>query len=291
VSRIKALSAEMGGEAGEETPFGRGSYEIALLAAGGCLTAVDAVLDGKVDNAYALVRPPGHHAERDRGRGFCIFGNVALAAMHAREARGLSRVAIVDWDVHHGNGTEHAFYSDPTVLTISIHQDNNYPPGSGAIADAGSGAGAGYNINVPLPPGSGVGAYVAAFEHVVAPALRAFRPELILVASGLDASAMDPLASMMMTSDGYRKLTQIVLAAARDVCDGRVVACHEGGYSPAYVPYCGLAIMEEMAGIQSGLADPLLDLLAAFGGQEIQPHQEAVVREAAKLAAGLAARK
>jgi acetoin utilization deacetylase AcuC-like enzyme len=291
VSRIKALSAEMGGEAGEETPFGRGSYEIALLAAGGCLTAVDAVLDGKVDNAYALVRPPGHHAERDRGRGFCIFGNVALAAMHAREARGLSRVAIVDWDVHHGNGTEHAFYSDPTVLTISIHQDNNYPPGSGAITDVGSGAGEGYNINVPLPPGSGVGAYVAAFEQVVAPALRGFRPELILVASGLDASAMDPLASMMMTSDGYRKLTQIVLGAANDVCGGRVVACHEGGYSPAYVPYCGLAILEEMAGIQSGLADPLLDLLAAFGGQEIQPHQDAVVREAAKIAAGLAARK
>jgi len=291
VSRIKQASSEMGGEAGEETPFGRGSYEIALLAAGGCMTAVDAVLDGKVDNAYALVRPPGHHAEKDRGRGFCIFGNVALAAMHAQHARGLSKVAVVDWDVHHGNGTEHAFYSDPTVLTISIHQDNNYPPGSGAITDTGSGAGQGYNINVPLPPGSGVGAYVAAFEQIVAPALRSFRPELILVASGVDASAMDPLASMMMTSDGYRKLTEIVLSAAHDVCGGRVVACHEGGYSPAYVPYCGLAILEEMSGIRSGLEDPLLGLLAAFGGQEIQPHQEAVVREAAKLAAGLAARK
>jgi acetoin utilization deacetylase AcuC-like enzyme len=291
VSRIKALSAEMGGEAGEETPFGRGSYEIALLAAGGCLTAVDAVLDGKVDNAYALVRPPGHHAERDRGRGFCIFGNVALAAIHARQARGLSRVAIIDWDVHHGNGTEHAFYADPSVLTISIHQDNNYPPSSGAVTDVGSGAGAGYNINVPLPPGSGVGAYVAAFERVVAPAVRGFRPELILVASGLDASAMDPLASMQMTSDGYRKLTEIVLSAARDVCGGRVVACHEGGYSPAYVPYCGLAILEEMSGVRSSIEDPLLGLLAAFGGQEMQPHQEAVVREAAKLAADLAVRK
>jgi acetoin utilization deacetylase AcuC-like enzyme len=290
VDRIKQASSDAGGEAGEETPFGRGSYEIALLATGGCMTAVDAVLDGKVDNAYALVRPPGHHAEKDRGRGFCIFGNVALAAMHARQARGLSRVAIVDWDVHHGNGTEHAFYADPTVLTISIHQDNNYPPSSGAVTDIGSGAGEGYNINVPLPPGSGVGAYVATFEEVVAPALRAFRPELILVASGLDASAMDPLASMMMTSDGYRKLTQTVMSAARDVCGGRLVVCHEGGYSPAYVPYCGLAILEEMAGIKTGLADPLLELLAAFGGQEIQPHQEAVVREAAKLVARLAAR-
>ena len=287
VERIKKLSSEAGGEAGEETPFGRGSYEIALLAAGGCITAVDAVLDGKVDNAYALVRPPGHHAERDQGRGFCIFGNTALAAMHARQARGLSRVAIVDWDVHHGNGTEHAFYSDPTVLTLSIHQDNNYPPASGAISDTGDGAGRGYNINVPLPPGSGVGAYMVTFERVVAPALRAFRPELILIASGLDASAMDPLASMMMTSEGYRTLTRIVLAVARDVCGGRLVACHEGGYSPAYVPYCGLAIIEELAGIRTGLDDPLLGLLAGFGGQEIQPHQEVVVEQAAKLAAGL----
>jgi acetoin utilization deacetylase AcuC-like enzyme len=289
IARIKKASSEIGGDAGEETPFGHGSYEIALLATGGCLTAVEAVLDGKVDNAYALVRPPGHHAEKDQGRGFCIFGNTALAAAHARQARGLSRVAIVDWDVHHGNGTEHAFYSDPAVLTVSIHQDNNYPPGSGAIGDTGSGAGEGYNINVPLPPGSGVGAYIATFDRVVAPALRAFRPELILVASGLDASAMDPLASMMMTSDGYRKLAQSVLAVAHDVCGGRLVACHEGGYSPAYVPYCGLAILEEMSGFRTGLKDPLLDLLAAFGGQEIQPHQEAVVREAERLALRLRA--
>ena len=209
--------------------------------------------------------------------------------MHARQARGLARVAIVDWDVHHGNGTEHAFYADPTVLTISIHQDNNYPLGSGALTDTGSGAGQGYNINVPLPPGSGVGAYVATFDRVVAPALAAFRPDLILIASGLDASAMDPLASMMMTSDGYRKLTQTVLAVARDVCGGRVVACHEGGYSPAYVPYCGLAVIEELAGVRTGLDDPLLELLGAMGGQELQPHQEAVVGEAAKLAVGLRA--
>ena len=289
VDRIKRMSAEAGGDAGELTPFGPGSYEIALLAAGGCMTAVDAVLDGKVDNAYALVRPPGHHAERDLGRGFCIFGNTALAAAHARQARGLERVAIVDWDVHHGNGTEHLFYDDPTVLTVSIHQDNNFPPQSGAITDTGAGRGEGYNINVPLPAGSGVGAYVAAFERVVAPALRAFRPELILIASGLDASAMDPLASMMMTSDGYRKLTQIMLAVARDVCGGRLVACHEGGYSPAYVPYCGLAILEELAGVRTGLEDPLLALLGGMGGQELQPHQEAVIGEAARLVDGLAA--
>jgi len=287
VDRIKSESSKLGGDAGDLTPFGPGSYEIALLAVGGCITAVDAVLDGKVDNVYALVRPPGHHAERETGRGFCIFANIALAALHAREVRGLSRLAVVDWDVHHGNGTEHAFYDDPTVLTISIHQDNNYPPQSGAITDRGSGAGDGFNINVPLPAGSGVGAYVATFERVVAPALRSFRPELIFVASGLDASAMDPLASMMMTSDGYRKLTQVMLGVAREVCDGRLVVCHEGGYSPAYVPYCGLAIVEELSGMRTDVADPLLDLLASFGGQDLQPHQDAVIREAMKLAAAV----
>ena len=284
VTRIQRMSSESGGDAGELTPFGPGSYEIALLAAGGCMTAVDAVLDGRVDNAYALVRPPGHHAERDQGRGFCIFANTALAALHAREARGLSRVAVVDWDVHHGNGTEHAFYTDPNVLTISIHQDNNFPPSSGSIENTGAGAGEGYNINIPLPAGSGVGAYTATFDQVVAPALRAFRPELILIASGLDASAMDPLASMMMTSDGYRELTRTMLALARVLCGGRLVACHEGGYSPAYVPYCGLAIMEELAGVRTAVEDPLLPLLAGFGGQGIQPHQEAVIRQAAALA-------
>jgi len=290
VARIKRESDALGGDAGDLTPFGHGSYEIALLAAGGCITAVDAVLDGKIDNAYALVRPPGHHAERDSGKGFCIFANVAIAVQHARVARGLSRVAVVDWDVHHGNGTEHAFYSDPNVLTISIHQDNNFPPSSGALSDAGSGAGQGFNINVPLPAGSGVGAYVATFEKVVAPALRNFGPELIVIASGLDASAMDPLASMMMTSDGYRRLTQIMLAAARELCGGRLVACHEGGYSPAYVPYCGLAIMEELAGVQTGLEDPLLPLLAGMGGQSMQPHQAAVIDKAAKLAQALKAK-
>src|SRR5438093_10080017 len=144
VARIKRESDALGGDAGDLTPFGHGSYEIALLAAGGCMTAVEAVLDGKVDNAYALVRPPGHHAERDMGRGFCIFANTALAAAHARQALGLERVAIVDWDVHHGNGTEHAFYEDPSVLTISVHQDNNFPPQSGALTDRGKGAGEGY---------------------------------------------------------------------------------------------------------------------------------------------------
>src|SRR5262249_41923039 len=175
----------------------------------------------------------------------------------------------------------------PSVLTISVHQDNNFPPNSGAIVDTGAGPGEGCNINVPLPAGSGVGAYVATFERVVAPAIRAFRPELVLIASGLDASAMDPLGSMMMTSDGYRKLTEIMLDVAGEVCGGRLVACHEGGYSPAYVPYCGLAVIEALAGVRTGVEDPLLGLLGGMGGQGIQSHQEAVILQAATLVEGL----
>src|SRR4029453_2704177 len=184
VESIRAMSDASGGNAGELTPFGPGSFEIALLAAGGTIAAVDAVLDGRVRNAYALVRPPGHHAEADRGRGFCIFGNVVVAFEHARATRGLGRLAVVDWDVHHGNGTQKAFYRDPGVLTISIHQDRWYPAESGAMDERGDGPGLGYNINIPLPPGSGHGAYLSACERVVVPALRRFRPELIVVASG-----------------------------------------------------------------------------------------------------------
>ncbi|MCC6222571.1 MAG: class II histone deacetylase [Thermoleophilia bacterium] len=280
VDRIKALSADNGGDAGELTPFGPGGYEIALLAAGGVMSAIDAVLDGTVDNIYALVRPPGHHAEADLGRGFCIFANAALAVMHARESRGLARVAVVDWDVHHGNGTQKAFYADPSVLTISVHQDNYYPPGSGYVHENGEGAGEGYAINVPLPPGSGVGAYVATFERVVAPALRAFRPELIVVASGLDASAMDPLAHMMVHSGGYRQLTRILLDVAAEVCGGRLVVEHEGGYSSAYVPYCGLAVVEELAGVRGTIEDPFLPIFEGVGGQALQPHQDTAIAAA-----------
>ena len=287
VERIARLSAERGGDAGELVPFGAGSYEIARLAAGGVIVAVDAVLDGAVDNAYALVRPPGHHAEADRGRGFCIFANVALAVMHARAERGLERVAVVDWDVHHGNGTQDAFSADPDVLTISLHGENHYPSGRGGLDERGEGAGIGACLNVPLPHGCGVGAYVAAFERVVLPALRAFAPELIVVASGLDASALDPLGRMMLHSDGYRALTSLMLEVAEEACDGRLVLAHEGGYSTGYVPFCGLAIVETLAGTRTPVEDPFLEQLAGMTGQDLQPHQEAAIARAEQLLAGV----
>ncbi|HJU46605.1 MAG TPA: class II histone deacetylase, partial [Gaiellaceae bacterium] len=199
VQRIRELSAGRGGDAGGETPFGAGSYEIALLAAGGTIAAFETVLSGRAANAYALVRPPGHHALPGEGMGFCIFANVAVAIRHVRAEHGVERVAVVDWDVHHGNGTQAVFEDDPAVLAVSLHQDGLYPAGSGALGENGRGAGAGATLNVPLPAGSGRGAYVAAFEQVVVPALERFRPQLIVVASGFDAAALDPLGRMLLT--------------------------------------------------------------------------------------------
>jgi acetoin utilization deacetylase AcuC-like enzyme len=281
VESIRAMSDERGGDAGEGTPFSRGAYEIALLAAGGTITATDAVLDRVVQNAYALVRPPGHHAEAALGRGFCIFGNVAIAALHARHSRGIERIATVDWDVHHGNGTQKAFYSDPNTLTISIHQDRWFPRESGMLEETGDGAGDGFNINVPLPPGSGHGAYLATFERVVIPALRAFRPQLIFVPSGFDGSMYDPLGRMMAYSETYRLMTRMMMEVAGELCEGRLVLSHEGGYAATYVPFCGLAVMEELTGIKSEVDDPMNP--SGAGGQELQPHQDAVIKSAESL--------
>jgi acetoin utilization deacetylase AcuC-like enzyme len=285
IERIKAMNAARGGDAGELTFFGPGSYEIALLSAGGCIVALEAILDGNVKNAYALVRPPGHHAEPDIGRGFCIFGNVVIAVMHAKAVRGLKRIATVDWDVHHGNGAQKAFYNDPTVLTISIHQDNCYPPDSGATEENGAGEGLGANININIPPGAGHAAYLSAFERVVVPALRRFQPEVILVPSGFDANGLDPLARMLCDSETYRLLTRQLMVVAGEVCQGRLLLCHEGGYSEVYVPFCGLAVMEELAGIKTPVTDPFLPIIAGQGGRVLLPHHIAAIDEAAELVA------
>jgi acetoin utilization deacetylase AcuC-like enzyme len=283
IARIKAMSAENGGDASTLTPFGRGSFEIAQLAAGGTMAACDAVIEGRARNAYALVRPPGHHATADVGMGFCLFANVAVAIAHARAAHKLGRIATVDWDVHHGNGTQSIFYKDPTTLTISLHQDNLFPDASGTVAETGEGAGRGYNLNIPLPPGSGDGCYLAAFEQVVLPALYRFKPELIIVPSGFDASGVDPLGRMMVTSEGYRAMTKLLMKAADDLCGGRLVMSHEGGYSQMYVPYCGLAVMEELTGIRTDIEDPWKPHMATWGQQALQPHQQEAISAAARL--------
>ncbi len=287
IEKLRALSAGMGGEASPGTPFGPGSFEIARLAAGGTHAVLDAVVTGKVANGYALVRPPGHHAEAADGLGFCLFANIPLAILKARAERGLERVAVVDWDVHHGNGTQAAFYEDPDVLAISLHQEGLYPFASGTLSERGAGAGVGLNLNIPLMAGCGHGAYLAAFERVVLPALRRFKPDLIVVASGFDASAADPLGRMMLHSESYRAMTRMLMEAAADLCGGRLVMSHEGGYSAAYVPYCGLAVLEELSGIKTPITDPFLEEFAHYPGQELRPWQEAAIAQAAELLEGI----
>ncbi|CZF82738.1 class II histone deacetylase [Grimontia marina] len=284
IDSIREMSDANGGDAGELTPFGPGSYEIALMSLGGCLEAVDRMMEGQVDNAYCLVRPPGHHAESEMGRGFCIFGNGVITANYALDVHGMERIAIVDWDVHHGNSQQGAFYQNSGVLTISIHQDNFYPPMSGALEERGEGEGEGYNINVPLPPGSGDGAYRKAFEDVVLPALEAYQPDLIIVSSGFDGSAIDPLGRNMATSETYRYMTESLVDAAEKLCHGHLICIHEGGYSTAYVPYCGLAVMEALSGLKTELEDPFLPIVGGMGGQECQPHQAALIALVAESA-------
>ena len=280
LERVRSLSAGIGGDAGPFTPMGHGSYDIAMLSAGGVLAALEAIMAGQVSNAYALVRPPGHHAVADMGMGFCIFGNAAIAGFHALEHYGLDRIAFVDWDVHHGNGTQSAFWSDPRALTISVHQDNCFPPDSGHVHERGEGAGEGFCINVPLPPGSGTGAYEAAWDRIVLPALRAYRPQLIILPSGFDAGAYDPLGRMQMHSGGYRALTQRMVAVADELCGGRLLLSHEGGYHAPTAPFYGLAVLEELRGIRSGVEDPFEPIMAGLGGQDLQAHQSAAIERA-----------
>ena len=283
LEKIRGQNEYLACDAGSYTPMGRGSFDIAKLATGGVIKAFDAVLTGSVQNAYALVRPPGHHALPDVAMGFCIFGNAAITALHGLDVHKLNRIAIVDWDVHHGNGTQAAFWEDPRVLTISIHQELCFPPDSGYMSEIGEGKGEGYNLNIPLPPGSGVGAYEAAYDRVILPALRAYKPEIIIVPSGFDAGAHDPLGRQMMTSTGYRNITEKLMALADDLCEGRIIMCHEGGYSAPTVPFFGLTVMETLSGISTGIEDPFSPLLDGLGGQALQPHQSGVIKQAERL--------
>ncbi|GAC1665200.1 MAG: histone deacetylase [Ktedonobacteraceae bacterium] len=261
IAGVRALSEGVGttkgpwGEVELDTPLSKGSYEAALYAAGGAINAVDAVLSSRVRNAYALLRPPGHHAIKDKAMGFCIFANAAIAAHYARKVYGLERIMIVDWDVHHGNGTQDAFYQDATVLFVSLHQHNWYPKLSGELEQVGSGAGAGYTVNIPLPAGTGDRGYCAAFEQLVVPIGLQYRPHLIIISAGQDANWLDPLAQMMMSMEGFHQISKHMVELAEEVCAGRLVMLQEGGYSAAYVPYCTVAAVEPLLGVYLGITD------------------------------------
>ncbi len=283
LKKFKQVSDAGGGDLGKLAPFGRGSYEIAKLSTGLVIGAVDSVFAGKHRNAYAMSRPPGHHCLPDLPMGFCVLANVAIAAEVARARHGLERIAVVDWDVHHGNGTQAIFHDRPDVLTISLHQDRCFPPGYSGADDRGAGRGTGYNCNIPLQPGGGDDSYRYAFERIVMPALDRFRPQLILVASGLDANAVDPLARMLLHSETFRWMTRMLMQVAATHCSGRLVLAHEGGYAEAAVPFCGHAIVEELAGESMGVEDPFLELFQAQQpGPEFQHFQRGLLDEMAQ---------
>lgn len=250
---FEAMSAK-GGELGPRAPFGPGGYDVARLSAGLVAEAVEAVATGALDNAYALSRPPGHHCLPEQPNGFCLLANAALAVRRA-QARGLvRRVAILDWDVHHGNGTEAIFADDDEVLAVSIHQERNYPLDTGQFdTDACA------NLNVPLPPGCGHATYLAAMERLVLPTIRAHAPDLVIVACGYDAALPDPLGRMLCTAETFAAMTRQMTALADEVCGGRIVFIHEGGYAEVYVPFCGHATIAALAGSGVEAADPFAE--------------------------------
>ena len=267
LDEFKALSDAGGGEMGRRTPFGPGGYEIAALSAGLAKAAVLAVLKGDLSNAYALSRPPGHHCLPDYPNGFCLLNNIGIAIEAARAAGLAKRFAVLDWDVHHGNGTEAVYYDRADVLTISVHQDRNYPMDSGDFADRGRGDGLGYNLNIPLPPGVGHKGYLAALDMLALPAIRDFAPDVLIIACGYDAAANDPLGRMLATAETFAMMTRRVM----DTVD-KIVMVHEGGYSETYVPFCGHAVLQEMSGSQICAPDPFAEV---FPLRQPAPHFDA----------------
>lgn len=259
LDRFKAASDAGGGELGRRTPFGPGGYELAALSTGLAKAAVADVMGGRVQNAYALSRPPGHHCLPDYPNGFCLFANIAVAVEAARASTPDLRVVVLDWDVHHGNGTEAIYLDDPNTLAISIHQENNYPMDTGAADVRGV---AGTNMNIPLPPGAGHDTYLRVMDQIVTPAVAVFQPDLIIVACGFDASLVDPLGRMLATAETFEMMTNRVKTLAATYCDGRLVLVHEGGYNEVYVPFCGHHTIAALSGSDIRVDDPFADVFA-----------------------------
>jgi len=234
-----------------DTHASPGSYGAAMLAAGGLMEAVTKVTEGEVRNGFAMLRPPGHHAERSRAMGFCLFNHVAIAAAFARQVLGLRRVLVVDWDVHHGNGTQHAFENDPSVLFFSIHQGSGFP-GTGLFTEAGRGKGEGYTINIPLPGGYGDEEYLAILKTVLHPVALEFGPELILVSAGFDAHRSDPLGKMKLTASGFAALARHLMQLAQACCGGRLALALEGGYHLEALRESVKAVLQELTGPGDG---------------------------------------
>lgn len=263
LENFKKISDAGGGMMGDNAPIGPGSYEIAKLSAGLTVAAVKAVLNGEFKNAYALSRPPSHHCFPDQSMGFCFLHNIAIAIEKAKREQGLKRVVVLDWDVHHGNGTQAIFEERDDVLTISMHQLGCFPAGYSGEEDQGIGKGKGYNMNIPLFAGSGHKEWLDALSEIALPAIRQFNPDLIIVACGYDANAYDPLARILLHSETFRQMTKLTKNLAEEICDGKLVLVHEGGYAEFYVPFCGVATIEALSGHRTKVVDPVVDFIIA----------------------------
>ena len=255
ISHIREAAQKGGGWLDPDTVMSSASYDAALYAAGGAIRATEAVLDGEVSSAFALVRPPGHHATPRRAMGFCLFNNIAVAAQHAMVTYSLERIAVIDFDVHHGNGTQEAFYNSPQVLYISSHQYPHYP-GTGGTDQTGAGEGTGTTINIPLPAGCGDAEYGQVFAEIIMPAARRFQPQLILVSAGYDPHWADELAMMQVSVTGFAEMVRSVKGLADELCDGRLVFSLEGGYNLKALAASVKATFEVLLG-DADIEDPL----------------------------------
>ena len=229
IEALRKFCARGGGLMDMDTGASSDSFDVAMLAAGGAIRAIDAVMAGEVQNAFAAVRPPGHHAFPDKGKGFCLFNNVAIGARYLQKEHDLERILIIDWDVHHGDGTNYFFYEDPSVFYFSIHEYPFYP-GTGAAYENGAGKGAGYTMNVPVPFGTGVDEYMDIFQQKLKPAALNFRPDFVLISAGFDAHRDDPIGGIMLTTESYGQFTDIAQEIADGTCQGKIVSLLEGGY-------------------------------------------------------------
>jgi len=255
VAHVEEVAQRGGGWLDMDTVMSAGSYDAALYAAGGAIEAVVAVMGGEVSSAFSLVRPPGHHATVRKAMGFCLFNNVAIAAGYALEKLGLEHVLIIDFDVHHGNGTQEAFYDSPNVLYISTHQYPHYP-GTGRVAETGSGIAEGVTVNIPLPAGCGDAEYEQVFEQIIVPAASRFCPQIILVSAGYDAHWADELAMMQVTVSGFARIAGIIKGLADELCQGRLVFSLEGGYNLAALEASVKATFDVLLG-ETSIEDPL----------------------------------
>ena len=255
ISQIQDAAQKGGGWLDADTVMSPDSYEAAVYAAGGIIRATEAVMDGEVGSAFALVRPPGHHATPRRAMGFCLFNNIAIAAKYALTKYKLERIAIIDFDVHHGNATHDAFYDNPQVLYISTHEYPFYP-GTGSLEETGNGAGKGATVNIPLPAGCGDGEYLQVFEQIIAPATRRFKPQLILVSAGYDTHWADGIALMQVSTTGFGQMVKIIKGLADELCSGRLVFTLEGGYHLEALAYSVKATFDVLLG-NANIEDPL----------------------------------